>query len=377
MNFPMQSRSIKYRFRILITEFIHFVNLFVTSNKKTDIIITRMDALGDFLVWLDSMVQIRQFYQGKNITLICSGSNQQLAEKSGLFDRIVVIDPKRKKTWFHMIGLKAEIVLNPITYLAFYQWMTIKAIVAKEKISIAALSGYQGLEEKRFKKAFTKIIPVPYDHYPENYRSQLFANAITGYKCDKTHLADISFMLTEQFFDIPYFCVNLGASNIKRMWPFERFLAVSDFLYEKTGWLCVLIGSPSEVSLSEQFERTYSHPIRVMTGKTDCSEMITLINNAKLLVGNDTGTLHVAAACQTPCICVSPVATYESFTNYRMGYIEDAKILPFTIIADKCPLGYPSCCSCSEENLPFACLRSISSENVCKVIEETVLANKS
>ena len=59
------------------------------------IVVIKIDAIGDFLIWLDSASQYRECYPNYNITLICNTACEEIAEHTGFFDRIIAIKNKK------------------------------------------------------------------------------------------------------------------------------------------------------------------------------------------------------------------------------------------------------------------------------------------
>jgi ADP-heptose:LPS heptosyltransferase len=98
--------------------------------------------------------------------------------------------------------------------------------------------------------------------------------------------------------------VHPGASVAERRWPAEKFAAVADRLADR-GRQIVLTGVPSERAIAE---RVASHMQRAplnLVGKTDLGSLGALVARADLLICNDTGISHVAAALQTPSVVIS------------------------------------------------------------------------
>jgi ADP-heptose:LPS heptosyltransferase len=102
-------------------------------------------------------------------------------------------------------------------------------------------------------------------------------------------------------------CVHPGASIPKRRWPAAAFAAVADRLAER-GSVVVLTGGPDERDLTAQVSSLMRRLAVDLGGRTSLRQLAALISNATLLVSNDTGLSHVAAATRTPSVIVSPVS---------------------------------------------------------------------
>lgn len=100
-----------------------------------------------------------------------------------------------------------------------------------------------------------------------------------------------------------YVCVHPGASGSDRRWSVEGFATVADALAQK-GYTVVLTGNTAERSLTEQVARRMVTPPINLAGQTQLGAMAVLLKQAALLVCNDTGISHLAAALETPSVVI-------------------------------------------------------------------------
>lgn len=100
-----------------------------------------------------------------------------------------------------------------------------------------------------------------------------------------------------------YVCVHPGARMPSRRWPVERFARVAEAL-ARTGRTIVVTGSADECELSASLVRSMRVPAIDAAGQTSLGGLARLIARASLLVCNDTGVSHVAAAVGTPSVVV-------------------------------------------------------------------------
>jgi ADP-heptose:LPS heptosyltransferase len=103
--------------------------------------------------------------------------------------------------------------------------------------------------------------------------------------------------------DKRYVCVHPGAFEPERRWPTERFARVGDELAAQ-GFEVALTGSAAEVNLTGEVGALMSHPATDLAGRTDLGSLAALLDGAELLVSNDTGVSHLAAALGTPSVIV-------------------------------------------------------------------------
>jgi len=101
-----------------------------------------------------------------------------------------------------------------------------------------------------------------------------------------------------------YVCVHPGARMPSRRWLPQRFAEVADQLAQR-GMHIVLTGSPDEADVVHEVQRAMRMPALDLSGKTELGALAALIAQARLVVSNDTGISHVAAAVATPSVIVA------------------------------------------------------------------------
>ncbi|AKJ30600.1 glycosyltransferase family 9 protein [Caldimonas brevitalea] len=101
-----------------------------------------------------------------------------------------------------------------------------------------------------------------------------------------------------------YVCLHAGAQLRSRRWPVARFAAVADHLAQQ-GCPVVLTGTPAEAGLARELQAAMRHRAVDLVGRTTLWELGALIEGARLVVSNDTGVSHIAAALHRPSVVIS------------------------------------------------------------------------
>lgn len=101
-----------------------------------------------------------------------------------------------------------------------------------------------------------------------------------------------------------FVALQLGASQDMRRWPVASFRELGRLLWHKTGLAPVLLGSPSEADLGARFGAGCDYPFINAIGKTDLGQLAAILQRARLLVTNDTGTMHLAAGLGRPLLAL-------------------------------------------------------------------------
>jgi ADP-heptose:LPS heptosyltransferase len=101
-----------------------------------------------------------------------------------------------------------------------------------------------------------------------------------------------------------YACLHPGASTPLRRWPAANFAAVADEL-AGLGLAVVITGIAAERELADEVVTSMKYPALNLAGRTSLGAAAALIGGSALLICNDTGVSHVAAALEVPSVVVS------------------------------------------------------------------------
>lgn len=99
--------------------------------------------------------------------------------------------------------------------------------------------------------------------------------------------------------------INPGAAyGSAKRWIPERFAAVADELARRYGLPIVLSGGPGETEIGLDIARAMETPHLNMIGKTNVRQMMALLAASRLMITNDSGPMHVAAAFGVPLVAI-------------------------------------------------------------------------
>ena len=111
--------------------------------------------------------------------------------------------------------------------------------------------------------------------------------------------------------------VNAGAEyGPAKRWPAERFAAVADALRKEFDCGIAIFGGLGDVALAAELAeqlQTAAPTLRILAGKTSLRELLAALRCCRVLLTNDTGPMHVAAALSVPVVVpfgsTSPILT--------------------------------------------------------------------
>jgi len=148
--------------------------------------------------------------------------------------------------------------------------------------------------------------------------------------------------------------INPSARWDTKQWPSESFATVGDRLQQNGAARVVLIGGRDERHVGKQVMRAMrTAPIDLM-GQTTLKELIALLRRARLLVTNDSGPMHLAAAVGTPVIALFGPTDPARTGPYGAGH---------TVLRSGVPCSPCFSRRCTNA-IELECLTSIRPENV-------------
>jgi heptosyltransferase-2 len=144
-----------------------------------------------------------------------------------------------------------------------------------------------------------------------------------------------------------------GSTNSRaKRWPAERFASLADRLIEEMYADVLLVGSTDEALVSQEVARLMRHKPVMLTGETDLAQLTAILSVADLLVTNDTGPAHIAAALGRPTLVI-------------FGPTDPRTTRPFSASAEVVRRP-PDCAPCMLRDCPIdhRCMTAISHEEV-------------
>ena len=102
-------------------------------------------------------------------------------------------------------------------------------------------------------------------------------------------------------------CIAVNPGSVygsAKRWPADRFALVADHLARQWKARVLLVGSARETGVLDAVARVMKEPSISLGGRTSIAVLPGLLRRARLLLTNDTGAMHVAAAVGTPVLAV-------------------------------------------------------------------------
>ena len=161
----------------------------------------------------------------------------------------------------------------------------------------------------------------------------------------------------------PIFGLNPGAEyGPAKRWPVEKFILAAKQIQRRTNCAWILFGGRNDTTITNQIESAIDSPqsaIFNLAGKNSLRELMLLLKLCHVLLTNDTGPMHVAAALGTPVVVpfgsTSPELTGPGLPGDAHNYLikSDAPCSP---------------CFLRECPIDFRCMNGIGLERVVQAV---------
>jgi heptosyltransferase-2 len=165
----------------------------------------------------------------------------------------------------------------------------------------------------------------------------------------------------------PIFGLNPGAEyGPAKRWPAEKYIAAAREIQKQTNCVWLIFGGKNDANIAEKIQSAIGNrqsAILNLAGKTSLQELMALLKICRVLLTNDSGPMHVAAALGTPVVVpfgsTSPELTGPGLPGDRRHRLlkSDAPCSP---------------CFLRECPIDFRCLNGISVERVVEAVIQTL-----
>ena len=150
--------------------------------------------------------------------------------------------------------------------------------------------------------------------------------------------------------------INPGAFyGVAKRWFPDRYAAVADCLANEYGAKIVLVGSSSDLQVATEVAAHMKNLPVLLTGRTTLGQLMAVLRRCRLLITNDSGPMHLAAALDVP-----QLAIFGSTSEIATGPLSrNAVVIKHPVHCNPCFL--------RECPTDFGCMKGIQA---ARVLEE-------
>lgn len=335
--------------RIIIAGYaigLNLVNHFRRKQRSSDrAMIIFQQVFGDAVVLtsaLDGYVECLVRRQGMKLVLVCKPAIAQFLKEVATLPQeleIRTVDFKRLMDdfWYfrrivHEYSMFADIALTPGDSLSAELLST--TLRAKRRIGVlpAYIRTWPPQMVVFQRLAFTETIQSEEKMMMiQRHRLLLHHLGMTDYKGKLPQLqAKVQEIVGR------YCVVCPGASTEVKRWPSERFAVIVDYIVECYDMDIHICGGADESDIAQRMRSQSRYPDRIIdhTGKTGFSSWSAIVEHAQLVIGNDSATLHIAAAHRCRAICIAGIYDKWMFFPYLVDELDEGDRLPETLLVD-------------------------------------------
>ena len=161
----------------------------------------------------------------------------------------------------------------------------------------------------------------------------------------------------------PLFGLNPGAEyGPAKRWPMEKFIATAREIQNQTNCTWLVFGGQADTAIADRIESAIPSPpsaILNLAGKTSLRELMALLKICRVLLTNDSGPMHVAAALGIP-VVVPFGSTSPELTGPGLPGDPQHRLLKSAALCSPCFL--------RECPIDFRCMNGISIERVVEAV---------
>lgn len=353
------------------------------TSEVNRILIYRIGNLGDTICAMPAMVAVRQHFPKSMIYLLTNKETtgnpdtEEILKGNDFIDDIITYDPARlkeicyakdifKKLRLLQFDLLIYLSLSEGTYTRlmrdrlFFRLIGCKRHVGFKLPRPTNTSTIKGLRTPVFPqeadRLMTLLIPLGIDPTKVEFRLPIKDN-------DKKAVDAIwsKYGLKDKN---PVVAICPGAKFTVKRWDVSRFAEVAAALKNLFNAKIVLIGGPGDNREGEEILKRVGNSIINLIGKTTYMESAEIISRCNLLISNDCGPAHLAAAASTP---VVGIYSSRSFPGLWHPWGNHHTVLRNDTLS--CRFCFRTECETKE------CINSITAEQVVEVCKEYLEIN--
>lgn len=272
--------------------------------------------LGDLLLSVPALKQIRQVYPKAQISLVCRKSLGSLMSDLGVVDEVFEVDKTNKNDLPEKLSdRRFDTIYCP--HQSYSSYRLVKALSAQKKVGYKKIwnsGGFDVRVERRldWPEAIRQLQLVAatsenveikleaFEQKPDSFPqwSEMYLSQLHWKEARVQELVDRKvqgFRVTS-----PYVCIAPGSVWETKRWTESSFVKVATAL-ARENFQIIIIGAPDERELCERVQGNVPNSIS-LAGNLSILESLMVLSKAKGLICNDSGAMHMASLLQLPTI---------------------------------------------------------------------------
>lgn len=338
------------------------------------ILVVRYRFIGDMILTIPFLRNLRYAYPDAQIDMLVAPNSGEVIENCPYINNFIYFDTTRKHKYEKGKGEKKS----------FWYYVNLlkkenydKAYVLKRSLSSALLCFFAGIKERigydTENRGFLLTKKLKYD--TKKHESLCFLDALEtdGIEIKDSHLEnwikkenqDKVLNLFEKYNILgTKVVINATATNEGKIWDINNFARIIEYLSNKKQSQVIFIGAPSDKEIYENIK--YNEELKIkpvnLCGEITIKDSLALLKESDLMIGNDSGNLHMAASVGTNVIGLYGPMPFEKWKALGENNILLKADLPCM------PCGLKKKCPNNK-----ACMNSITVEQVKEAIDKLLI----
>lgn len=274
------------------------------------IAICKYKGLGSIIQAIPLMEALKQKYPNAQLIFVTTKANKELVGHISLIDRCILLDDR--SIWSvlthyprfvsQLISARIGVFIDLEIYSDFSS-LTATLSMAKNRFGYYLKASHYRLGVYTHMMYFNTRVSIKqtYLQMGRLLQADESQSGAATLSFEKEHLID-------SVVNKRYILINANASDlrIERRWGAENFIRLIEALHlNYADHSIVLIGSPSEkVYIDSICEKVAVPSLINLAGKTNLKELFAVIGTSELVITNDTGPMHIAAALRVPTVAL-------------------------------------------------------------------------
>jgi len=322
-------------------------------------LIIRFSSIGDIVLTSPVIRCLKKQVVDAEIHFLVKDQFRSVVEFNPYIDKIHVL----AHSWELMIE---ELKTENYNYIIDLHH-NVRTLKVKQALNVKAFSYYK-LNIEKYIYTNLKINILPKIHIVDRYLKTVESFGV------KNDGVGLDYFISEKEEikkeDIPashhagYIACAIGAAHFTKRWPVHKW---KEFC-EKMNHPIIILGGKEDVANGNEIASIDPVKIYNACGKFSINESADIIHKAKLVISNDTGLMHIAAAYKRPLISLwgNTVPSFGMYPYYGDALIHNSQLQvsklwcrPCSKIGyNKCPLGH------------FKCMEKINADEVVAAVKK-------
>lgn len=281
----------------------------------------RLDAMGDVLMTSPALHALKAGHPQRRLTLMTSASGARIAEMMPSVDTVICYDPPWMKATRPRPDAAFDLAMIESLKERGFDGAVIFTVYSQNPLPAAMMCYLAGIplrlahcHENPY-QLLTNWLPDPEPQQLVRHeaRRQLDLVASIGCRPDSEKLqleipATAEQAMRQRLAEAgisrqrPLIVLHPGATAPSRCYPPEKFAIAARHLVEQLDAQLIFTGSGAETAMVQAIQAAMKAPSWSFAGGLDLPGLAALIQQADLIVSNNTGPAHIAAAVQTPVV---------------------------------------------------------------------------